>query len=131
MGTKDSAPARAIVIQCGGHGEVRIDLNATKTAEAIFQALPMRADAETWGEEVYFSLPLSIAQEKGTRDVAVGDVGWWPPGSAMAIFFGRTPASSGPKPVPASAVTVIGRVAGGLDVLRKVEPGDKLELTGG
>jgi len=120
-----------LVIACAERGEVTIELNATKTAKRIFDALPFEAEAETWGEEVYFSTPLSIPQEQGTLGVAVGDVGWWPPGSALALFFGRTPASSGPKPVPASEVTVIGRVTAGLDVLRTVEPGDALTLRGG
>ena len=120
-----------IIVECAGRGSVKIELNATATAKKIGDALPFEAVADTWGEEVYFSTPLSIPQEKGTRDVEVGDVGWWPPGSAIAIFFGRTPMSTGPKPVPASAVTLIGRVAEGLDVLRAVRDGDKLELSRG
>lgn len=120
-----------MVIRCADHGDVVVELNGTKTAGTIGDALPLSAEAETWGEEVYFSTPLSMPQENGTLEVEVGDVGWWPPGSAIAIFFGRTPASSGPKPFPASKVTVIGRVAEGLDVLRKVEPGDRLDLSAG
>ena len=119
----------SIVIRCGGGGgSVRIELNDTQTAVKIRDALPLTAQAQTWGEEVYFGTPLSIDQENGTIDVAVGDVGWWPPGSAIALFFGRTPASSGPKPVPASEVTVFGCVVEGLDLLRDVQPGDKLDV---
>jgi len=120
--------AGRMVIQCADRGRVVVELNDTDTAKAIRDSLPLTSEAQTWGEEVYFSTPLSIEQEAGTLDVEVGDVGWWPPGSAVAVFFGRTPASSGPKPVPASEVTVFGRVVEGLDVLRKVEPGDKLDL---
>jgi hypothetical protein len=123
------AKKKRIAIQCGERGTVSIELNGTATAAAIFDGLPFDAEAETWGEEVYFETPFSIEQEAGTIDVAIGDVGWWPPGSAMALFFGRTPASSTAKPVPASAVTLIGRVVAGLDVLRKVRPGDELRLT--
>ena len=117
-----------MVIQCADHGRVVVELNDTDTAKTIRDSLPLTSEAQTWGEEVYFSTPLSIEQEAGTLDVDVGDVGWWPPGSAVALFFGRTPASSGPKPVPASEVTIFGRVVEGLEVLRKVEPGDKLDL---
>jgi len=117
-----------IVIECEGKGEIVVELNSTKTAAKIAEGLPFEAKAQTWGEEVYFSTPLSIEQEKGTLDVEVGDVGWWPPGSAIAVFFGRTPASTGPKPVPASEVTLVGKVRQGLEVLRSVRAGDKLKL---
>ncbi len=120
-----------MVVNCVGSGEVVIELNETATATAIVKALPLSAEAQTWGEEVYFSTPLSLGQEAGTLDCEVGDVGWWPPGNAIAIFFGRTPASSGPAPVPASEVTIIGRVVEGLDTLRNVQPGDKLDLRTG
>jgi hypothetical protein len=120
-----------MVIRCAGRGEVVVELNDTETAKTVHQALPLSAEAQTWGEEVYFSTPLSIAQEAGTLDCEVGDVGWWPPGHALAIFFGRTPASSGPKPVPASDVTIVGRVVEGLDVIREVAAGDKLDLVAG
>ena len=118
-----------ILLEFAGRGAVRIELNATATATKIGDALPFEAVAETWGEEVYFETPLAIAQEKGTRNVDVGDVGWWPPGSAMAIFFGKTPASTGSKPAPASPVTLIGRVVEGLDVLRSVRDGDRIDLS--
>lgn len=120
--------AERIVIRCEGKGECVVELNETQTAQQILQGLPITAEAQTWGEEVYFSTPLSIAQEKGTLAVSVGDAAWWPPGSAIALFFGRTPASPGPKPVPASEVTVFGRVCEGLEVLRVIEPGDRLTL---
>jgi len=120
--------AERMIIECAGKGEVVVELNETDTAARIFEGLPVEASAQTWGEEVYFSTPFSIPQEQGTLDVSVGDVGWWPPGSAIAIFFGRTPASSGPKPVPASEVTIIGRVVEGLEVLPSVQPGDSLKL---
>src|SRR5687767_4253669 len=81
------------------------------TADAVWQALPLEAAASTWGDEIYFSIPVQANEEPDARaDVAVGDLGYWPPGHAFCIFFGRTPASSDGDPRAASPVNVIGRV---------------------
>lgn len=82
----------------------------------LLDKLPLRGYAELWGEEIYFSTPIAILTG-GSLDVRVGDVGFWPPGSALAIFFGKTPASEGEKPVPASQVIVFARIENLKDVL--------------
>jgi len=94
------------------------ELLANETAQAIYQALPIESGFSTWGNEIYFSIPVKRELEKGTMDVEVGDLGYWPPGKAFCIFYGSTPASDTDKPVPASEVTVIGRVIGDATVLR-------------
>lgn len=104
------------------------DLNDTKTAQAIWDALPIRAQASTWGDEVYFEIPVRMGTEKGQAVVDMGDIGYWAPGRAFCIFFGLTPASRGEEIRPASPVTVVGRVRGDATVFRRVRDGDEVVL---
>jgi len=97
----------------------------------LLDNLPLCGYAEKWGEEIYFSTPIAILNG-GTLDVRVGDIGFWPPGSAIAIFFGKTPMSEGNKPVPASQVIVFARVEKLDDVLgylKRVEPADSIVVS--
>ncbi len=104
-------------------------LNDSPTATKIWEALPIEARGNTWGEEIYFSIPVDAAQERDARDiVAVGELGYWPPGSAFCIFFGRTPASTDERPRAASAVNIIGRVQGDATLFRTVRSGAKVRL---
>jgi hypothetical protein len=103
-----------------GKETLEAELLDNDTARAIFAALPIESSYNTWGDEIYFSIPVRKDLEEGTTDVEVGDLGYWPPGRAFCIFYGPTPASSGDKPVPASKVTLIGRVTGDAARLRKV-----------
>ncbi|MBM3219304.1 MAG: hypothetical protein FJZ38_11605 [Candidatus Rokubacteria bacterium] len=103
-------------------------LDASKTADAIWNALPIEAKASTWGDEIYFDVGLAIAAESPKEVVALGDLGYWPPGSAFCIFFGRTPVSTGNEIRPASAVNVFGRVAGDPTVFKTVRSGIKVKL---
>ena len=100
----------SIEIQVGElilHGE----LEETGCAEAIAGSLPLETSFNTWGEEFYFEIPVICeADETATIDVEVGTIGYWPPGRALAIFFGRTPMSTTDKPVPASEVNLVGRL---------------------
>ena len=98
-------------------------LNDTQTAVAIREALPITAQANTWGDEIYFGIPVSMELEEGREVVELGDLGYWPPGRAFCIFFGPTPASKGDEIRPASAVTVIGKVQGDVTALRQVQAG--------
>lgn len=116
---------RRIRIRAGGVA-VSAVLNETATAEAIWAALPLRARARLWGEEVYFAVPVALELEDGQELVSLGDLGYWPEGNAFCVFFGRTPASHGDEIRPASAVNVFGRVAGDTSPLRRVAPGDEV-----
>jgi hypothetical protein len=98
-------------------------LNDTKTAQAIADALPITAPANTWGDEIYFGIPVITDLEDGQEVVQLGELGYWPPGHAFCIFFGRTPASRGDEIRPASAVTVIGKVEGDPAVFKQVRSG--------
>jgi len=101
---------RKIVIRAG-EVEATAELNESATAIAIWQALPLEASANTWGEEIYFRIPVSQALEPGAKAlVQLGDLGYWPQGEAFCIFFGATPISGPGEIRPASAVNLVGRL---------------------
>lgn len=113
-------------------GDVAVEaaLRDTETAGAIWEALPLTARVNTWGDEIYFNIPLSLQEEDNAQSVvAVGDLAFWPPGSAFCIFFGRTPASQGDEPTAASPVNVFGAVEGDAAALRSVTDGDEIQVT--
>jgi len=116
---------RTILIKASGI-ELDAALNNSRTAEAVWAALPITAHANTWGDEIYFTIPVKLELEKGQELVELGDLGYWPPGSAFCIFFGPTPMSGGEEIRPASAVTVFGKVAGDATVLKGVSSGTQI-----
>jgi len=94
-------------------GEIaaRAALNESATAMAIWQALPIEGSAKTWGEEIYFRIPVSHDLEADAREVVeLGDLAYWPQGEAFCIFFGATPISSPGEIRPASAVNIVGQI---------------------
>ncbi|MDA8218756.1 MAG: cyclophilin-like fold protein [Dehalococcoidales bacterium] len=118
---------RKIKITAGGV-EAQAELNDTKTADAIWNALPITARGNTWGDEIYFSIPVNLETEKGQAVVDMGHLGYWAPGTAFCIFFGPTPASRGDEIRPASPVTVFGKVEGDAKVFTKVSSGSKVTI---
>ena len=89
------------------------ELNETPTAQKIAAALPLRTSFNTWGDEIYFAIPVDADLDDSAQDVVeLGDLGYWPPGKAWCIFFGQTPVSQPGKIMPARAVNVIGKVLG-------------------
>jgi hypothetical protein len=104
------------------------ELNETATAEAIWNALPMKARANTWGDEIYFSIPVYLGEENAQEVVEKGDLGYWPVGNAFCIFFGRTPASRGDEIRPASPVNVFGRLEGDPTIFKSVRSGEQVVL---
>lgn len=106
------------------------ELNGTRTAQAIWEALLIKGEANLWGDEIYFSIPLSLKLEDGQKLVNIGDLGYWPQGSAFCIFFGPTPISKGGKIRPASAVTVFGRVTSDTTVFKQVALGTEITIEG-
>ena len=112
-----------------GSVTVNGELDDTPCAKAVYGLLPIEAEPEEWGDEFYFDIGLTFgADGTSTASVRIGDIGFWPPGSALAIFFGRTPASKGPDPVPASAVNIVGRITGDATVLRKAKGADVIRI---
>ncbi len=109
-----------IVIRVGDV-ELRAELNDSETARKIAEVLPIEMGSfNTWGDEIYFSIPVGAGPEDGRETVDLGDLGYWPPGKAFCIFYGRTPASEGDEIRPASPVNPIGRVHGDATVLKGV-----------
>jgi len=100
----------------------------TKTADAIWNALPIEANANLWGEEIYFSTNVNAALENSQDLVDVGDIAYWPPGEAFCIFFGPTPASTDDQPRAASSVNVFARVRGDPSIFKKVRDGERMVI---
>ena len=96
------------------------ELFDTACAQQIINKLPLKAMINEWGDEFYFEIPVKASlDETAATKVKIGDIGFWPPGNALAIFFGPTPMSSGADPVPASAVNLVGRIAGDAKLLKR------------
>ena len=108
--------------------QVTAELNNTRTAQAIWDALPLKGRTNIWGDEIYFSIPINLELENGQELVSRGDLAYWPPGPAFCIFFGPTPMSQGQEIRPAGPVTVLGRVTGDTEVLRQVAPGAEITI---
>jgi uncharacterized protein len=107
------AAGRRITISAGAVTRPA-ELDDSRTARAIWDALPLEARANRWGDELYFAIPAELEAEDGREVVEVGDLGYWPPGSALCIFWGPTPASRRPGEIrPASPVNVFGRLVEG------------------
>lgn len=110
---------KRIKISMGGIS-IEAELKPTRTANGIYDSLPVEAAVNQWGEEYYCNIPgVKDHRETATTNVKVGDVAFWGLGSMLAVFFGRTPMSIGEDPVPADRVNVIGRVIGDPLVLRQ------------
>lgn len=122
--------AKRIRITTPSTGEVYAELSeeSPRTAQAIWDALPLEARANTWGDEIYFSIPVAVEAESPREVVEIGDLGYWPPGSAFCIFFGPTPASRGGEIRPASPVNVFGRVLGDPRVFKKTRGGERVRV---
>lgn len=112
-------------------GSVELDLvfDDTDTARAVYDALPLDSSFNVWGDEFYFEVPVVFDLDStATTSVKVGDIGYWPPGGALAIFFGPTPMSTGDDPVPASEVNIVGRIEGDATLLRSVKDASSLQI---
>ncbi len=112
-----------------GEIEMGAELNDSPTALALFTALPLSAGANTWGDEIYFQVPVDRQLDStAAESVQAGDLGYWPSGRAFCIFFGPTPVSRKGEIRPASAVNLIGKVIGDARVFRAVREGDLMQL---
>jgi len=111
--------------------KVGASLNDSKTARNIWDALPIEGRVNTWGDEIYFSMPVNVGSENAKAVVSEGDLGYWPPGNAFCIFFGLTPASQGDEIRPASPVNIFGKIIGDPKVFKKVRSGEKITIDKG
>jgi hypothetical protein len=105
------------------------ELNDSPTAQLIYDALPISARSNAWGDEIYFTIPVEADEADDARaEVSVGELGYWPVGRAFCIFFGPTPVSAGTQPRAASPVNIVGRVLGDATEFRQVRAGALVEL---
>jgi len=111
---------RSIIIKIG-ETEIEAELNQSRTATLVWEALPFEGKAHTWGEEIYFRIPVDADLENPRRVVRAGEIGYWPTGNAFCIFYGPTPASKGEEIVPASPVDIIGKVKSDLKLLKQID----------
>ena len=117
------------IVISAGNVLMEAELNEGQTARKVWDALPIEGRANTWGDEIYFEIPVSARQEPGAReDVAVGELGYWPVGSAFCIFFGPTPVSVGEEPRAYSPVNILGRVLGDATQFRGVRSGASVRI---
>jgi hypothetical protein len=111
-------------------GEARLEgvLNDSRTAQEIASRLPVSGTGSRWGDEIYFATDISLPPENPQEVVEAGNIAYWPPGKAICIFWGPTPASHGEEIRPASPVNVIGRIEGDLKPLSGARDGDRVVL---
>jgi hypothetical protein len=101
-------------------------LNSSATAEAIWDALPLEGGVNTWGDEIYFAIPVEIEEaDEARQDMGIGELGFWPAGNAFCIFFGPTPASEGSEPRAYSNVNPFGMIEGDATVLKALRGGER------
>lgn len=99
--------------------DLTVELNRSATAAALWSALPLESPAQTWGAEIYFSVPLSCPLDDAQATVPCGAVGYWPPGNAVCLFFGEQ---------PVSPVNIIGMLEGDANLLKVVQEGQMVRL---
>ena len=108
---------------------VKAELNESESATKIWDALPIIGTTCTWGEEVFFEIPVVHGLESNAKqEVEVGTLAYWPPGKALCIFFGKTPVSTSGKPKAYSPVNVVGTVLGDTKVFKILRSGDEVRI---
>ena len=104
-----------------GDIQLNAQLNDSETARKIYALLPLDCSFNTWGDEIYFAIPLEMGPEDPHETVSLNELGYWPPGHAFCIFYGLTPASRDDSEIrPASPVNLIGQVLDDAAVLKSV-----------
>jgi hypothetical protein len=107
---------------------IKGELNDTPGAREFLKALPVKGFGNRWGEEFYFDIEVCLTCEQPTLRVKPGDIAFWPIGNGLALFFGKTPFSTGDDPVPASEVEIIGRMLGNFECLNCVPDGTEIVI---
>jgi hypothetical protein len=108
---------------------VQATLNNSPTSKKIRDQLPIEGRTNTWGDEIYFEIPVNIPQEPDAREqVEIGELGYWPVGRAFCIFFGPTPVSTDEKPRAYSPVNIIGEVLGDFSQLSSIQDGERVRI---
>jgi len=119
---------RRIIIEAGGV-ESQAILADSESAKAIWDSLPIESTCNIWGDEVYFSISMSLPLDETAKEIVdMGDLGYWPTGKALCIFFGPTPISKRDEIRPASAVNIVGKIVGDPKIFKKISSGTKVSV---
>ena len=111
-------------------GAASATLEDTPTARALAAALPVKAKAQTWGEEVYFEIPVAAKLEaRAEQVVPPGTVCFWTEGSSLALPWGRTPVSEGDESRLVTRCNVLGAIDGDPRELASVRSGDSITVS--
>ncbi len=109
---------------------IEAELKDTPTAEMIFKSLPLDGNANVWGDEIYFEIPLDLELEpEAQEEVEIGDLAYWPSGNAFCVFFGPTPVSKDERPRAYSPVNVFGKITEDAILFKNVSQGEKIQVT--
>jgi hypothetical protein len=127
MATGIFMPDHQLMVTAGGL-TCLATLLPTATAQAIWDALPLQGRANRWGDEIYFAIPVKLDEDEAQEEVQVGDLAYWPPGNALCIFWGPTPASQADEPRAASPVNVFARIEGPVPAFSTVQSSAKVLL---
>ncbi|MBW1975715.1 MAG: hypothetical protein JRI45_09095 [Deltaproteobacteria bacterium] len=112
-----------------GQAVLTARLNDSPTAKAIEGAIPIEGVVQTWGDEIYFPIPVDMPLDETAKEVvSKGDIGYWPTGKAFCIFFGPTPVSGPGEIRPASAVNIVGQVEEDVEILKEVRDGEVVRI---
>ena len=124
---ESSMSKRQINIQAGDCSVVVV-LDNNMTADIIWESLPITTSGSTWGDEIYFRTDINLGEDNAKDVVDFGTVGFWPPGSAICLFFGPTPASEDNEIRPASPVNHVGWIDGDPKLLKSFRSGDVIHV---
>lgn len=108
--------------------EMEAKLNESKTTEELWKNLPLEGTVQTWGDEIYFGVPVTAEEENSVSEVNVGDIAYWPDGMFFCIFFGKTPLSTDEAIIPAGPVNVVGSLLGEPTEWRQVPEGELIKI---
>jgi uncharacterized protein len=102
------------------------ELNSSGISSMIYDKLPIKARVNTWGDEIYFPIPVKTLNENSVSSVKIGDIAYWPPSNCFCIFFGKTPVSTENEIRPASEVTLLGKLSGNPEEWKAVKNGEEI-----
>ena len=93
---------------------------APRTVDTIVRKMPVEGRAALYQEEVYFEIPLKMGEEKAKRIVETGVIAFWPMGSAVCVFYGKSQ--------PYSPVSVMGKITKNIEIFRQVKSGTRIRI---
>jgi hypothetical protein len=91
-----------------------------RTIDSIVRKLPLEGRAALWKEEIYFEIPMKIGEEKSKPTVEPGTIAFWPMGSAICVFYGKSQ--------PYSPVNLLGKITSNLDLFKQVKSGSTIKI---